>query len=305
MGKCLVTKLNGSVSNMYIPKIGEMKLSFPKGDNQTQYTRDVSITLGVDSKVRVVGGYFTDATLTNNLGTELNAVAGTPLKMILSNTDCTVFVGNKYSLVKIDGSNWDGSKVVPTVLGFSLDELSYSNVIQNLALTQSKIYGDISALKNASSLLMLNLNDNPNITGDISALANKPNLVNIYLMNTGTFGNLENLVSNNLLKYISVGNGLVTGDISKMQASFNHISCGNNCNFTWKGERSSTSPIISITGKAANFGDDLDAMLINQAKCAASTTDSKLILVKGNKTSASDNAVSELQSKGYTVTINV
>lgn len=305
MGKCLVTKLNGSASNMYIPKIGEMKLSFPKGDNQTQYTRDVSITLGVDSKVRVVGGYFTDATLTNNLGTELNAVAGTPLKMILSNTDCTVFVGNKYSLVKIDGSNWDGSKVVPTVLRFSLDELSYSNVIQNFSLTQSKVYGDISALKNASSLLNLNLNDNPNITGDISALANKPNLVNIYLMNTNTYGNLENLVSNNLLKYISAGNGLVTGDLSKMQASFNSISCGNNCNFTWKGERSSTSPIISITGKAANFGGDLDAMLINQAKCVASADDSKVILVKGNKTSASDNAVSELQRKGYTVAVNV
>lgn len=305
MGKCLVTKLNGSVSNMYIPKIGEMKLSFPNGDNQTQYTRCVSITLSVDSKVRVVDGYFTDATLINNLGTELNAVAGTPLKMILSNTNCTVFVGNKYSLVKIDGSNWDGSKVVPTVLGFSLDELSYSNIIQNLSLTQGKLYGDISALKNTSSFLNLNLNDNPDVTGDISALANKPNLVNIYLMNTNTYGNVESLVSNNLLKYISVGNGLVTGDLSKMQASFNSISCGNNCNFTWKGERSSTSPIISITGKAANFGDDLDAMLINQAKCVASATDSKVILVKGNKTSASDNAVSELQRKGYTVAVNV
>lgn len=290
---------------MYIPKIGEMKLSFPKGDNQTQYTRDVSITLGVDSKVRVVGGYFTDATLTNNLGTELNAVVGTPLKMILSNTDCTVFVGNKYSLVKIDGSNWDGSQVVPTVLGFSLDELSYSNVIQNLALTQGKVYGDISALKNASSLLMLNLNDNPNITGDISALANKPNLKNIYLLNTSTYGNVESLVNNNLLKSISSGNGLVTGDLSKMQASFYNISCGKNCNFTWKGERSSTSPIISITDNAANFGDDLDAMLINQAKCKASTANSKVILVKGNKTSASDNAISELQSKGYTVSVNV
>lgn len=305
MVKCFVTKLNGSVSNMYIPKIGEMKLSFPKGDNQTQYTRNVSITLGVDSKVRVVGGYFTDATLTSNLGTELNAVAGTPLKMILSNTDCTVFVGNKYSLVKIDGSNWDGSQVVPTVLGFSLDELSYSNVIQILALTQGKVYGDISAFKNASSLLMFNLNDNSNITGDISALANKPNLENIYLLNTSTYGNVESLVSNNLLKSMSLGNGLVTGDLSKMQASFYNITCGKNCNFTWKGERSSTSPIISITDNAANFGDDLDAMLINQAKCKASTANSKVILVKGNKTSASDNAISELQSKGYTVSVNV
>lgn len=305
MVKCLVTKLNGSVSNMYLPKIGEMKLSFPKGDNQTQYTRSVSITLGVDSKVRVVGGYFTDAALTSNLGTELNAVAGTPLKMILSNTDCTVFVGEKYSIVKIDGSNWDGSKVVPTVLGFSLDELSYSNVIQNLALTQGKVYGDISAFKNASSLLMLNLNDNPNITGDISALANKPNLENIYLLNTSTYGNVESLVSNNLLKSMSLGNGLVTGDLSKMQASFYKFSCGNNCNFTWKSERNSTSPIISITDTAANFGDDLDAMLINQAKCKASTDSNKVILVKGNKTTASDNAISELQSKGYTVSINV
>lgn len=304
MAKCFVTKLNGSVSNIYIPKIGEMKLSFPKGDNQTQYTRVVSITLGVDSKVRVVGGYFTDTILTSNLGIELNALAGIPLKIILSNTDCTVFVGEKYSIVKIDSSNWDGSKVVPTVLDFSLEELSYSNVIQSLTITQSKVYGDISALKNASNLIILNLNDNPDVTGDISALANKPNLENIYLMNTSTYGNVEGLVSNNLLKSISLGNGLTTGDLSKMQSSVNDISCGNNCNFTWKGERSSTSPIISITNVAANFGDDLDTMLINQAKCKASTASSKVILVKGNKTAASDNAISELQSKGYTVSIN-
>ena len=90
-----------------------------------------------------------------------------------------------------------------------------------------------------------------------------------------------------------------------MQASFYNISCGKNCNFTWKSERSSTSPIISITSSAANFGDDLDAMLINQAKCKASTADSKIIMVKGNKTSASDSAISELQSKGYTVVVNV
>lgn len=305
MEKCLVTKLNGSVSNMNIPKIGEMKLSFPKGGNQTQYTRSVSLAMSTNSKVRVVGGHFTDATLTGNLGTELNAETESTLKIILSNENCTVFLGNKYSLLNLNSSNWDGSQVAPTVLGFPIEELSYSNAIKKLSVTKSKIYGDISALKNASKLTSFNLNDNPNVTGDISALADKPNLENIYLMNTNTYGNLENLVSNKLLKSISAGNGSVTGDLSKMQASFNNISCGNNCNFTWKGERSSTSPIISITGYAANFGDDLDAMLINQAKCKASTTDSKVILVKGNKTAASDNAVSELQSKGYTVAINV
>lgn len=290
---------------MYIPKIGEMKLSFPKGDNQTQYTRSVSIVMHTNSKVRVVGGYFTDATLTSNLGTELNAEAESTLKIILSNKNCTVFLGNKYSLLNLNSTNWDGSKTESTVLEFSLKELSYSNAITVLAVTKSKLYGDISALKNASKLTKINLNDNPDVTGDISALADKPKLENIYLLNTNTYGNLEDLVSNNLLKYISVGNGLVTGDLSKMQASLNNIACGKNCNFTWKGERSSTSPIISFTGDAANFGDDLDAMLINQAKCKASTTESKVILVKGNKTAASDNAISELQSKGYTVAVNV
>ena len=53
----------------------------------------------------------------------------------------------------------------------------------------------------------------------------------------------------------------------------------------------------------AKMGNYIDAMLINQAKCQASTSSNKTISVNGTRTSASDAAIQTLQSKGYTVSV--
>lgn len=75
----------------------------------------------------------------------------------------------------------------------------------------------------------------------------------------------------------------------------------------WDGERDDELPIITITpinNAHINLGDYVDAMLINQAKCQATEQTVKEINVYGNRTSASDAAVSTLKGKGYDVVIN-
>lgn len=47
----------------------------------------------------------------------------------------------------------------------------------------------------------------------------------------------------------------------------------NNSKFSWKTERNSSYKILAIEG-IPNFGEDLDAMLINQAKCVVGFTSS-------------------------------
>ena len=50
--------------------------------------------------------------------------------------------------------------------------------------------------------------------------------------------------------------------------------------------------------------NNIDKMLQDQAQCQADATSlNKSIVAKGTRTSASDDAVQTLQSKGYTVTI--
>lgn len=73
-------------------------------------------------------------------------------------------------------------------------------------------------------------------------------------------------------------------------------------NFEWKTERDNTAPIITLQG--VNLGSDVDAMLINQAKCPASSFESKIIDVSGTKSSTSDSAVNTLKGKGYSVYVN-
>ena len=53
----------------------------------------------------------------------------------------------------------------------------------------------------------------------------------------------------------------------------------NNSKFSWKTERNSSYKILAIEG-IPNFGEDLDAMLINQAKCVVGFTSNLLAELK-------------------------
>lgn len=148
--------------------------------------------------------------------------------------------------------------------------------ITNMNIGSTKISGDISEL---SKLKNLDSFAASNIYGDISSLKACSNLTSAFLVDSN-----------------------ITGDISllgeKMAAIEFYANVQNN--ITWKNNRPSSSSILTLI--SVNLGDDVDAMLNNQALCK-DTNSRKIISVIGTRTSASDSAIATLQSKGYTVSI--
>lgn len=300
MGKCLVTKLNGIVDNINLKKLGELRLSIQKSVALTADAR--TITLGCYSPVdiEVIGGYFTDKTFSENYGTTAKAEANITKELIVSNNDCILRFINKSDVISFTlGKNFAATDFI-----FDLSELKYSGITTASFFNMVNLAEDISIIKDIPQLKSLVISNCGMCFGDIASLAGAKNLeVFIASYCPKIYGDVSNLANNSKLKRISLKGTATSGDLSYLPSSTFFISLSENASAKWKRERPSSSPIISIEGNPL-LGTDVDAMLINQAKCSPSTEDTiKKIEVKGTKTSLSDSAVSSLQSKGYTISI--
>ena len=98
MGKCLITKLNGSVQNDSLLRIGEFCIKVSKVESPTADSQRFVVNNSKDAKFRIIGdGYFTNETLSENKGKELNITANTETTVYFSNGDYEVVVSEKYS----------------------------------------------------------------------------------------------------------------------------------------------------------------------------------------------------------------
>ena len=89
MGKCLITKLNGSASNDKLLKLGEMRFYFKKEDKYSNVlNHGISLTFVENTTISVVGGNFVDKTDNRNLGTTLNFEANINKEVFVSNENC-------------------------------------------------------------------------------------------------------------------------------------------------------------------------------------------------------------------------
>ena len=206
----------------------------------------------------------------------------------------------------------------------SIESLSNKKDLLSVVISGKDITGDINSFKecvNLSSLMCTNANVTGNISfmrylpsiqsvnlygtvlsGDISSLQNctKATSLEFYASNEAPItGDLASLVNLNKLSKLSITYNKLSGDLSKMPASFNSIVLdGCNSSFIWS-ERNSSCKAISIKG--GPIIDNVDKMLNDQANCILDT--SGVIEVTGSRTTASDIAVQKLQSHGYTVSI--
>lgn len=299
MGKCLVTKLNGIVDNINLKKLGELRLEIQKSLNLKADSRTITLNCNSPVNIEVVGGYFTNKTFSENYGTTAKAEANIAKELIVSNNDCILRFVNKFDIYKFElGKNFSTTDFI-----FNLSELKYSGITEAGFFNNSNLAENISVIKDISQLKSINIS-NTMCFGDIASLADSKN-IEIFIASycTNIYGDISSLANNLKLKRLSVKGSSVSGDLSYLPSSTFFISLKENASVKWKRERPSSSSIISIEGNPL-LGTDVDAMLINQAKCSPSTEDTvKKIEVKGTKTSSSDSAVSSLQSKGYTISI--
>lgn len=301
MGKCLITKLNGIVNNDNILKLGELRLQLLPVSSPTVDTEGIMLKFSKNTSVAISGNaYFTDSALSANKGKTVEFTGNIAQLLYVSNNDGYLSIQDKYDIMVLQASY---SKTM-----LDLDLLKFSNKLEilvckasgnisilgnfkNISTVQIKgdeLYGDIKGLKDVTNLEILEI-ASLNITGDISSLSKLNKCNRIILKGAVLTGDLSDLPTN--CKYFEA--------IDTNYTHKNHLS--------WSKERPSTSNIVALN--EVWLGNDVDKMLINQAKCNVGFISSdqswfKAIRVHGTKTSASDEAVRTLQGKGYTISVN-
>ena len=329
MGKCLVTKLGGSVNTDKLLKLGEMRIEFNSVSAPSNKTQGITLQSAKPITLKIVGnGYFTDKTLTENKGNTLSILPNLMTYIYVSNGDFYISIPDKYSLTVLslfaEESGSDDSVKNKTVY---LDQIEYSTLLTILRISSENIIGDIDSFKNLTSLTNLNMSKLKNVNGDIDSLKNLSSLQILHFFDSNLTGDIASLkaltslgtlMTTNLrgdvsalkpltsLKTLWLKNGSFYGDCAALSPVLSLVSfqtnTGKHSTLSWS-ERPSTSCIMSLEGQPKM--DNIDKMLQDQAKCQTPTTapSRKVIEVIGTRTSASDAAVQTLQSKGYTVSI--
>ena len=188
-----------------------------------------------------------------------------------------------------------------------LSSLSDKKKLTGLYIRSSDITGD---LKDLSALNMLyNLVLPTTIKGDLSSLSSMSKLQMLQLSSKAVSGNLSSLSSMSNLQTLLIS-GVVTGNLATLSPKLKFLTVGNtyeNQKLTWD-SRPSSSSIFGIQCDHMQV-ENIDKMLQDLANCTVSFTSSdpswyKRIALSGvGRTSASDAAISTLQSKGYTVAL--
>ena len=306
MGKCLITKMKGSVSGADLPVLGKIRIKLldKTNDNNSNsqgyiQVKNSNIEWAGDENVIELGDgvrtiyfrhpksgivYCSDKKNVSDIMTAYMYAADVKFE------DLNKYCRNLTSLsLSNSGQTGDLSEIADLRL-------------TGLSLSHSKVTGDITSLPNRYLLTTLDISNNKTIsvnTQDFSICTGLTNLNLIDSMATGDIANLSVLTN---LEVLDVKSTSVSGDLSSL-AGLSKLYYFTNWNLqnTWSSQdlRPSSSKIISGEFRFAT-ATDTDNFLINMAKCQAS--DRKLIYFQqSHRTSASDAAVSALQGKGYTL----
>ena len=213
MAKCLVTKLNGSVDNNELLRIGEMRIKVESVESPTKDTQGFGVSFTEPTTVEIVGdGYFTDNTLTENKG---KSMVVSSLKGVIVSQATTVAIRNKYKLNALNvfipsGTPYGKNKVL------NIDDLKYSTSLISLNLTNMQASGDIGNLKNLTSLTTLYLRFTQ-VSGDIANFKNLTALTSLDIFVTNLSGDIANLKNLTALTSLNIANTKVSGDIANLK----------------------------------------------------------------------------------------
>ena len=187
MNKCLVTKLNGVVSNKKLTPLGCAALTVYPSDN----------TFKLECEGNNVE-YFTangEAIFSTDKSNFVNRISANKQVFVKTDKPTLVFISNKYELTKVDIFD---SKA-KAQLDIDFDDFKYCKKINAFNITYfSMITGNISSLSSLTSLQTLIL-FNTSVTGDISSFNNMIGLTELKIGNqcTGYFKTLCNSLKNN------------------------------------------------------------------------------------------------------------
>lgn len=340
MEKCLVTKLKGVVDANLL-KIGELQIAVSKIDSPTSTTQALLLNVSKDITLSIIGdGYFTDSSITSNLGKSLNIPANTNTSVYHSNGDFIISVSDKYSLITLSYPTISDSIINKTM---EIESLRYSDKLTSLRF-YSGLTGDFCSLSRLKNITDIYINNNKELKGDISGMS-FDNLTGFSCSNSGLSGSTNGFANNTVLSYLNTQKtniiinpadlakttklgsilGVFTGNLDYLKnnpiLSTIQVDNDSNCtgdlailpqdmtkfvsprtiSYTWS-SRPNSSKKFSINGNP--IISNIDKMLQDLAACADNpSVTGKVISATGTRTSASDTAISTLQTAGWTVYI--
>ena len=213
MNKCLVTKLNGSVNNPDLLRLGEMRMKILKVSNPTEYTQGFLISVNKTVTLKIVSdGYFTDKTLTENKGKNITLNVGENTIWVNGNSDVEIAILDKYSLVSTSMIKERPDKNIK----LNISDLKYSTALKILNIPNTQVSGDIANLKNLTALTILSLYGTQ-VSGDIANLKNLTALITLALYGTQVSGDIVNLKNLTALTNLALSNTQVSGDIVNLK----------------------------------------------------------------------------------------
>ena len=317
MGKCLVTKLNGTTSNNALLHIGGLKFKIRN-----------TVGDGANFKINLITGSLVDVyasapidingTKTQNLKSQ-SVVA---IKPEYSSDYTEIEIVGRYS---ISDFAYDSNKGLNAddVIDLSIDK--YMNKLSdswsqwlcgtptvNLQEVKTNYITRKISCKNISGnianadMKSLYVDDAKGLYGDIT------NMVNITGQCSTGGSNDENIYGSiNKLTNITTlysNKSVLTGDLAKLN-KLEYISVNKSCDFTYS-DKSLGSEVVLSGRVFFKSGTDVDNLLLHAAmkeiqsdavyrhKIDIYTKDGS------NRTSASDSAVATLNSKGMTIILN-
>ena len=260
MNKTLVTKLAGIVENNDLLQLGEMRIFFTVDETPKKASRNVTLAFNEDVTVEVVGGYFTDNTLTENNGNTFHFSKNVQSNLVVSNSDCYIKVPNKYALTKIGINPLDGNVLVKSTMCFDIEYLKYSKGLTELNVMSTNVYGDISNL-NIDALTVFSVSSS-NVYGDISVLGRNKKLKKIEIKNTNLHGDISVFRDFNLLATLDLSSTNVSGDISALSG----LTGLTYLNFSYTNVSGDISALSGLTGlttllmRASDVSGDLGSL---------------------------------------------
>ena len=179
-------KLEGSVTNNSLPKIGELRYLIKK----TSDVRNIFLFDGVADKAvtSTVSGknYFTDVNGTVNNGKSISRkTTQDSNRYFKSLEDGYYTISQKYDIGRILIRNYKDMEI-------DISDFLYCKNLTSLSVNNSSVSGDIASLNSLVNLTSLSVN-NSSVSGDIASLNSLVNLTSLNVSNTGVYGDCKNL----------------------------------------------------------------------------------------------------------------
>lgn len=273
--KALVTKLNGTVTDGNLLRLGELRVTFKpsKEDDSLIVLSNYANTKAIFSKqVKTEDGIIQPNVLTQ-LTKEIKAASTNTVEVsLLKKYDFPSFLGLSYGELDLDMLEY--SKDITSIMLQNCNPTGSLSVFSKLPklttisnLAGEGVTGDLSDLLGVQNLSKMVISC-PNITGDIAVLKQMKNLKTFNLYNSGVSGDIKELaylditdfttsitltkVSGNIEDYVKVKRqqGTTTGS-----ASFNWIGNGL-IKFNGTAIKNVQSNTLSWTNSTITFNDE-------------------------------------------------